>query len=632
MKLSVYASFPLPSFVTRSGTLLRRVLPSLLVMVLLLSTGSELLAQRRCGTMSYLDRIMKKHPQMRRNMQEVDQANMRMAKASGGGIRGDITIPVVVHVVYSQSDQNISDAQILSQIRVLNEDFGRTNTDAIYTDEQWLDRAADTRIRFEMATVDPSGLPTTGITRTRTGKPAFVAGDNTVKFSRQSGIDAWPTEHYLNIWVCNLAQGVLGYAQFPGGGRAETDGVVISFQHFGDMGTVRPPFDLGRTATHEIGHWLNLRHIWGDGGCGVDDHVADTPPADRPHDGCPTFAHSCGGDAMYQNFMDYTNDACMNLFTQGQAQRMRALFAPGGYRHEMLNSPALKPTPAPIAYLSTPQNLEVIGTDDDRVQVQWQPVNGARGYVLKLRPIDSYRWIKRSFNRTYAVPTQLAACMEYEVKVAAVSGRDTSDYSAPMSFFTTGCNAPIAMANKPAPGGLTYIEESDGRARLSWDELPGAMAYKLRIKELGGKSDVKYPTYNRIGLGGFEPGKIYMYKVRAAFADMPGPYSQVFYFSYGTFSQANYRSVDAGRVGGARTGYSASRKLLAAKLPIENSVTLNVSLHARSGSSVLESWKAIRFVPGKASYLPYASHVPGRYILRFEDKEGFEFELPVVIE
>ena len=182
-----------------------------------------------------------------------------------------VTIPVVFHVVYANGSQNISDAQILSQLQILNDDFRRLNSDA---DNTW-SQAADSEVEFCLATNDPEGNPTDGILRVSTSVSSFGTSDN-VKFSNSGGSNAWPAGSYLNFWVCNIGGGILGYAQFPGG-SASTDGVVCDYRYVGDMGTATAPFDLGRTATHEVGHWLNLYHIWGDGNCNQDDQVTDTP-------------------------------------------------------------------------------------------------------------------------------------------------------------------------------------------------------------------------------------------------------------------------------------------------------------------------------------------------------------------
>ncbi|NJO45318.1 MAG: zinc metalloprotease [Oscillatoriales cyanobacterium RM2_1_1] len=250
----------------------------------------------------------------------------------GSPSRTDVrTIPVVVHVVYHSAspEQNISEAQIQSQIEVLNRDFRAKNPDITGVPEAFKSLVTDARIEFTLATTDPQGKPTNGITRTATTATAFM-DDDAVKYSLRGGINAWPGDLYLNIWVCQLGAGLLGYAQFPGG-STETDGVVITYTAFGTMGTAAAPFNLGRTATHEIGHWLNLRHIWGDDGdgCHGSDFVDDTPNQAGSNSGRPTFPRiTCNngpnGD-MFMNYMDYTDDGAMFMFTAGQVLRMHAV-------------------------------------------------------------------------------------------------------------------------------------------------------------------------------------------------------------------------------------------------------------------------------------------------------------------
>ena len=248
-----------------------------------------------------------------------------------------VTIPVVFHVVYRTATENISAEQIQSQLDVLNDDFRRLNADV---DDIW-PQAADTEIEFCLASFDPQGNPTDGILRVSTTVNGFGTND-AVKSASSGGSDAWPYNEYLNFWVCNIGGGILGYAQFPGG-SASTDGVVCGYQYTGTTGTATSPFDLGRTATHEVGHWLNLRHIWGDGGCGASDFVDDTPDSDGPNYGCALGNVACNTTDMVQNYMDYSDDACMNLFTQGQTDRMLALFQPGGFRAGLLESNGCAP-------------------------------------------------------------------------------------------------------------------------------------------------------------------------------------------------------------------------------------------------------------------------------------------------
>ncbi len=263
--------------------------------------------------------------------QAIEQFN-RVAREAPSLRTGAVQIPVVTHVVYNTEKQNVSEEQIDSQIRVLNEDFNAKNADLTKLPKVFKDLVGNANITFFRATRDPRGKPTTGITRTKTTIEAFDASDKLdrrMKFTSDGGIDAWKTDRYLNIWVCPLGPRLLGYAQFPGGPPKE-DGVVLNYTCFGVGGTAIPPFDLGRTATHEVGHWLDVFHIWGDDGtaCSGTDHCNDTPNQSGCNLGVPTFPRiSCGngpnGD-LFQNYMDYTNDAEMFMFTKEQVTRMDA--------------------------------------------------------------------------------------------------------------------------------------------------------------------------------------------------------------------------------------------------------------------------------------------------------------------
>ena len=290
-------------------------------------------AQRNCAAMDRLETQMNENARLSQSMTKVEEHTRSvLEKPQNMRVDGIITIPVVVHVIYSNNNENISDAQIQSQLDVLNQDFRRTNPDANNTWSQ----ADDIEIEFCLASVAPDGSATTGITRKSSSTSSWGTND-AMKSSAQGGVDAWPAGDYLNMWVCNIGGGILGYAQFPGGSAA-TDGVVMGPQYFGTTGYVSSPFDGGRTTTHEVGHWLNLRHIWGDGNCNADDFVSDTPSSDGANYGCATGHVSCQTTDMVENYMDYSDDACMNLFTSGQKARMRALFDNGGFRASLLNS------------------------------------------------------------------------------------------------------------------------------------------------------------------------------------------------------------------------------------------------------------------------------------------------------
>ncbi|MCP4440958.1 MAG: T9SS type A sorting domain-containing protein [Aureispira sp.] len=318
-----------------------------LCLLSLIGTTNPLTAQhnhnhpgRTCHAMENLEHRESINPKLNSKMSAIEQHTQRVIQSGefAQGRNGVITIPVVVHVMYNNSNENISDAQIQSQIDVLNEDYRKEAGTPGYNSHP---DGADIGIEFVLANRDPNGNVTTGITRKQVSRASWGTNDDMKKTS-QGGVAAWPSSSYLNMWICNIGQSILGYAQFPGG-AASTDGVVMSPQYFGssDKGSgfyLANGFDKGRTTTHEVGHWLNLRHIWGDGGCGVDDFVGDTPESDAANYGCPSGHKSCSTTDMVENYMDYTDDACMNIFTQGQKDRMLSLFSSGGFRSSLLNS------------------------------------------------------------------------------------------------------------------------------------------------------------------------------------------------------------------------------------------------------------------------------------------------------
>jgi hypothetical protein len=262
--------------------------------------------------------LLEKNPSFRARQFRLEQDFTRRRSA---GVSLDklkvVTVGVVVNVVYESSAQNISEAQVQSQIDVLNRDFGAKNPDKAKVPTPWKGLVTDSRIRFKLQ----------GITRTQTTKRSFTY-DDAVKKVSTGGIAPKDPAKYLNLWVCALGGGLLGYAQFPEG-PAATDGVVINYRAFGTTGTAQAPFNRGRTATHEVGHYFNLRHIWGDTeDCSGTDYVPDTPNCAGPNYGTPTFPtvtcnNGPNGD-MFMNYMDYVDDVAMYMFTAQQVLRMRA--------------------------------------------------------------------------------------------------------------------------------------------------------------------------------------------------------------------------------------------------------------------------------------------------------------------
>jgi hypothetical protein len=282
---------------------------------------------RNCGVMIQFHQLLEQDPTYRMRLAAIESTTQRRIARMSVAKLTAVTVPVVVHVVHRTAAENISDAQVNSQIDVLNADYSAANTDLPNIPAPWKSLAGNARIRFKLAKVAPGGQATTGIVRRKTTLTGF-GQDNKMKSNAAGGSDAWDTARYLNIWACTLEGGLLGYAQFPGG-PAATDGVVIRNTAFGTVGTAAHPFHLGRTASHEVGHFLNLRHIWGDTeDCSGSDLVSDTPRQQHPNQGSPVFPHvSCSngpnGD-MFVNYMDYVDDPAMFMFTSGQVARMRA--------------------------------------------------------------------------------------------------------------------------------------------------------------------------------------------------------------------------------------------------------------------------------------------------------------------
>jgi len=299
--------------------------------------------------MDHLQMQLQQDPSVAQRMQEIETFTQNWIANHPSGERTVVTVPVVVHVVYNTSAQNISDAQVQAQISQLNADYARLNSDAGNTPSAFTSAAANCEVQFCLAQRDPNGNATNGIIHKSTTTTSFSSNDN-VKHNGNGGDDAWSASSYLNLWVCNLGGGLLGYAQFPGGAAA-TDGVVVLYSSVGSLaspGTLSP-YNYGRTATHEVGHWLNLYHIWGDdnGACTGSDQVTDTPNQAAENYGCPSFPHTdactSGNGVMFMNYMDYTDDGCMNMFTAGQKARMQALFTSGGSRFSIVSSQGCVP-------------------------------------------------------------------------------------------------------------------------------------------------------------------------------------------------------------------------------------------------------------------------------------------------
>jgi gliding motility-associated-like protein len=330
-----------------------------LAVILLLSSPIALFSQQKCGTAEYSQR-QEGSARLENELkfeEWMQQAIPLKGKSGAGRSAADkYQIQVVVHVIHNGEavgvGSNISDAQILSQIEVLNLDFNRLNVDAEETPSEFLPVAGVMEIEFALATLDPDGNATNGINRVKGSKANWTMDDD----RQLKSLSYWNANSYMNIWVCNLTD-FAGYTQFPistlpglenSSTNPLTDGIVIKYKAFGsiDYGSFNLDngLDRGRTATHEVGHFFGLRHIWGDqSNCKGTDYVSDTPPQSESTSGCPTHPQlQCPSDvpraAMFQNFLDLTDDECMNLFTKGQVVRMLTVLENSPRRASLLSS------------------------------------------------------------------------------------------------------------------------------------------------------------------------------------------------------------------------------------------------------------------------------------------------------
>ncbi len=298
--------------------------------------------QNWCGTAELIKRKLVANPQL---MQQYNDALAQLQQ--GGEQRGanalqqEVYVPVVFHIIHNGdalgTGENITDAQVISQIDALNRDFNALDPDNVNIPAAFVGVLGNPHIHFCLARFDPDGNPTTGILREQFSQATWNSDSIIDNYLKPATI--WDHTRYLNIWSVRMGgqlvtDGVLAYSAFPYFSPADEDGVVARFNTIGTTGTLIPTYTLGKTISHEVGHWFGLQHVWGDDGgkCAGDqgagnDGISDTPDQGDMNFGCPTFPHvSCTGSApngdMFMNYMDYTDDACRNMFTQGQVNRM----------------------------------------------------------------------------------------------------------------------------------------------------------------------------------------------------------------------------------------------------------------------------------------------------------------------
>jgi hypothetical protein len=291
---------------------------------------------RSCPSEELRQQALQNDPELKQKFAEVEANAERFAKNTALGkvlADGTVEIPVVVNVLYNSAAENVSDARIAEQINVLNADFSGTNSDVSKIPAEFKPiQAGDVKVKFKLVnTIRKSTV--------RTSWTSLDRANNTMKRATTGGIDATNPTNYFNIWVVGkMPQGtgqILGYATFPESAGRWNDGVVIGAAFFGKTGTAAR-FNLGRTTTHEVGHYLGLRHIWGDANCG-DDLIADTPTQTGPNEKVPNYPlyNTCNGvkrSVMFMNYMDYSDDITLYMFTAGQKVKMQSSVTSGGPR------------------------------------------------------------------------------------------------------------------------------------------------------------------------------------------------------------------------------------------------------------------------------------------------------------
>lgn len=445
------------------------------------------------------------------------------------------TLPVIVHVIHNGENvgagRNISAAQVQSQIDVLNEDFRRRNPDTTNTPLVYQPVAADSRIEFCLAQIDEqdNALAEPGINRVDRNTAGFAAPPYTTSYIDNviKPATIWDPEKYFNVWVLDIGGGILGYAQFPtqsglpgipSTNNANTDGIVVGYRFFGrgSFPQLSSTYNLGRTATHEVGHWLGLRHIWGDGGCSVDDFCNDTPLSDAPNYGCQTTTSSCGSADMVENYMDYSNDACFNLFTEDQKARMRTVMENSPRRKELRNSVVCNPNVAPVAdFTAQPKTIYAGGvvrfedlSSGNPTQWNWQFSGGAPNTSTAQNP-----------QVRYYTPGL------YTVVLQAINanGNDVETKTAYIEVLPpVGCDT----LNFPPPGQLTYYTIG-GEALVGWNSqlqdqakaqlfdnyqpfnyiTGGIFLFATAHKTANSNATVTFGVWDSTGAGG-EPGQL----------------------------------------------------------------------------------------------------------------------------
>ena len=498
-------------FLTLFLTKMSKIYAFIGLVISLIFQSTTAFSQRVCATHDFHNNQLSENPEYLKARKTIESHTKEFI-SEGNAARMSVTIPVVVHVIWRNGfpTENISDAQVLSQIEVLNQDFRLLNSNASTIPAMFKSMAADCNISFCMAKRTPQNTPTTGINRVQLNRTTNWGTNDDVKNPSAGGYATWNPSKYLNIYVCNIGGGILGYSPYPGA-PALNDGIVIDYRYFGTTGIVSSPYHLGRTATHEVGHWLNLNHIWGDSTCG-DDDVSDTPTHEEANSGCPSFPHynSCSGAAeMPMNYMDYSDDGCMNMFTQGQSARMQALFAQGGFRYSLVNSDGCSPASL-IADCGAPTLLKANSITSNEATLNWLAVTGANTYTISYKAFGETTWNQANSTTNALKISALQPNSVYQAKVQSNCNTVLSAASNLLTFATT--NVPCL-----APTNLKITNITDNTATIAWNQNSNITLNTINYRKKGTTAWFSIlPTTTSYTLQNLVAGTVYEIQVLAA--------------------------------------------------------------------------------------------------------------------
>lgn len=420
-----------------------------LLFIIFLSLSACIAAQRTCSFHSTLNNELKINSQLACRKQNFENQFLQwQQQLKTGSIKlpDTIFIPLVFHVLWHIPEENITDSQIISQVRILNEDFNAMNADTNNTPDYFKPFRGRTHFYFQLAKQDPDGIPANGINRVYTLRRKGFGLDGSVSITRFGGQDAWDPRYYVNIWVCNMEQlsGTFASTYFPGGSN-KRDGIQCDYHYVGTGGITQPPYNLGRTITHEMGHYFNLDHTWGPTDysnipyCGDDDHVEDTPPQSRANYYCPSFPKSSCGNVsdMYMNYMDYTDDPCMNMFSRGQAERMIAawyIMTPNLRNSKALQTPhATVATDAGITAILKPADNSLSCNTSTRFVVALR--NFGTDTMYSVRIVAGIKTESKKYYQIFSIDSLFLP--PFTTDTFVLKGKFYFDTSGSLTFFAT---------------------------------------------------------------------------------------------------------------------------------------------------------------------------------------------------